>query len=149
VQVVIGWFLLVFGGALYLAQVISSINFQFAQRLGIQEKPEVTDAIFRRSERYTAYWDLVTLGWLPLAGALMITNHEWWPVVALIGGAIYLDTSGREAAKNISFRHEGIKVGAGKQQKIFFASYIVMAVVAIVLIVYSLSSIHAIISAAV
>jgi hypothetical protein len=140
VQVIIGWSLLIFGGALYLVQVISSVNFKLAQRLGIQEKPEVTDPLLQRSERYTAYWDLVTLGWLPLAGVLMITNHDWWPIISLIGGAIYLDTSGREAAKSLSFRHEGIKVGTDKQQRVFFASYLVMAIIAIVLIIYSISS---------
>ena len=139
-QIIIGWGVLIIGGALYLAQVISSINFKLAQRLGIQEKPEVADPLLQRSERYTAYWDLVVLGWLPLAGILMIINHQWWPIMSLIGGAIYLDTSGREAAKNISFRHEGIKVGTDKQQRIFFASYIIMAVIAIVLITYSISA---------
>ena len=139
-QEIIGWGLLIMGGALYLAQVISTVNFQLAQRLGIQEKPEFTDQIIQRSERYTAYWDLVTLGWLPLSGVLMIINHEWWPIMSLIGGAIYLDTSGREAAKNISFRHEGIKVGTEKQKKLFFASYIVMAIIAIALISYSISA---------
>jgi hypothetical protein len=142
VQVVIGWGLLIMGGALYLAQVISSVNFQLAQRLGIQEKAEVTDPLLQRSERYTAYWDLVTLGWLPLAGVLMIINHEWWPIMSLIGGAIYLDTSGREAVKNISFRHEGIKIGTDKQKRLFFASYIVMAVIAITLIAYSVSALE-------
>jgi len=139
VQEIIGWGLLIMGGALYLAQVISSVNFQLAQRLGIQEKSEFTDQILQRSERYTAYWDLLTLGWLPLAGVLMIINHEWWPIMSLIGGAIYLDTSGREAAKNISFRHEGIKVGTEKQKKLFFSSYIIMAVIAVIVITYSVS----------
>ena len=140
-QVTIGWGLLILGGALYVAQIISSMNFQLAQRLGIQENPQHTDAIVQRSERYTAYWDLLTLGCLPLAGVLMIINHEWWPVVSLLSGAIYLDTSGREAAKNISFRHEGVRIGADKQQKIFFSSYILMAIIAITLIVYSISAI--------
>lgn len=139
-QIVIGWGLLILGGALYFAQVISSVNFQLAQRLGIQEKPESTDPLLQRSERYTAYWDLLALVWLPLAGILMIINHEWWPIISLIAGAIYLDTSGREAAKNISFRHEGIKIGTYKQQRVFFASYIVMAVIAIALIAYSINS---------
>jgi hypothetical protein len=91
------------------------------------------------TERYTAYWDLVTLGWLPLAGILMIIDQKWWPIVSLIGGAIYLDTSGREAVKNISFRHEGIKTGIDMQQIIFFANYIVMAVIAIIVISYSVT----------
>ena len=75
---------------------------------------------------------MVTLG-----GVLMIINNDWWPIMSLIGGAIYLDTSGREAVKNISFRHEGIKVGTEKQKKLFFARYIVMA---IALISYSISA---------
>lgn len=139
-QEIIGWGLLILGGTLYIAQIISSVNFQLAQRLGIQENPEFTDKITQRSERYVAYWDLVTLCWLPLGGILMIINHEWWPIMSLIGGAIYLDTSGREAAKNISFRHEGIKVGTERQRKLFFSSYIAMAIIAITIIAYSISS---------
>lgn len=136
-QAAIGWVLVTLGGALYLAQVISSINFKLAQRLGIQENPKVTDEILQRSERYTAYWDLVTLGWLPLAGVLMIIDHNWWPIVALIGGAIYLDTSGREAAKHISFRREGVRAGTEKQKSVFFGSYMLMAIIGVVLIAYS------------
>ena len=67
----------------------------------------------------------------------MIVDHKWQPIVALIDDAIYLDTSGREAAKSMSSRHEGMKTGTDKQERIFFASYIVMAVMAIALITYS------------
>lgn len=137
VQTTIGWVLLLFGGTLYVAQMISSFNFSLAQRLGVQEKAEYTDLLLQRSERYTAYWDLVTLVWLPLAGILMIINHEWWPIMSLLAGAIYLDASGREAAKNLSFKHEGIRVGGDKVQRVFFMFYIAMAVIAIVIISYS------------
>ena len=137
-QAIIGWTLIIFGGALYLAQLISSVNFPLAQRLGIQEEPDASDTLLQRSERYTAYWDLLTLLWLPVAGILMVVDHHWWPVISLIGGAIYLDAAGREAAKNLSFQHEGIKVGTYKEQRLFFASYIVMAVIAIIVIMYSI-----------
>ena len=139
-QVAIGWGLMLSGGALYLAQIISSLDFGLAQRLGIQEKPGATAPLLQRSERYTAYWDLVALVWLPLSGVLMIIDHEWWPAVGLIGGAIYFDASGREAAKYISFHHEGVEMGTEKQQKIFFSTYIVMAVIAIGLIAYSINA---------
>ena len=136
-QMILGWFLIIFPGILFLGQLISSLNFELAQKLGLQEKPESTDKILQRAERYTAYWDLITLVWLPLSGSLMILNHPLWPYVSLIGAAIYFDASGREAAKNLSFRHEGIKTGTEKQERIFFASYIVMAAIAVVLITYS------------
>lgn len=140
-QLIIGWSLLIVGGILYLAQVISSINFRLAQKLGIQEKPEFTDSLLQRSELYTAYWDLVTLFWMPLAGIFMIFDHEWWPSILLIGGTIYLDASGREFFKNLSFKHEAIRMGTEKQQKVFIGSYLVMAIIAITVIAYALSRI--------
>lgn len=69
VQTTIGWVLLLFGGTLYVAQMISSFNFSLAQRLGIQEKAENADPLLQRSERYTAYWDLLTLVWLLALGS--------------------------------------------------------------------------------
>ena len=68
----------------------------------------------------------------------MIINHAWWPIMSLLAGAIYLDTSGREAVKNLSFKHECIRVGTDKEQRVFFLFYIVMAVIAIVVIGYSI-----------
>ena len=136
-QTLIGWITITFGGALYLAQIISSINFPLAQRLGIQERPETSDVLLQRSERYTAYWDLFTLLWLPIAGILMIIDHPWWPVIALIGGAIYLDAAGREAAKSLSFRHEGMRIGSKFEQRAYFACYIIMAALALLVIVFS------------
>ncbi len=139
-QIILGWILIGFGGLLYLVQIISSLNFSLAQRLGLQEKPETSDRLLQRSERYTAYWDLLTLVWLPFAGVLMVMDHRWWPVVSLIGGAVYFDTAGREAVKNLSFQHEGLRVGSDKERRLFFASYLVMAVIAAVVIVFALST---------
>lgn len=65
VQQLIGWFLIIFPGILFLGQIISSVNFALAQRLGLQENPGETDLLLQRAEKYVAYWDLVTMGWLP------------------------------------------------------------------------------------
>ena len=81
VQITIGWACLILGALLYIAQLISSIDFKLAQQLGIQENPEETDSILQTAERYTAWWDLVTLGWLPLAGLLMILENSCWPAI--------------------------------------------------------------------
>ena len=129
-------------GSLYLAQVISSVNFSFAQSLGIQEKAGVSDPLLRRSERYTAYWDLVSLVWFPTAGILMVINHHLWPIISLVSGVIYFDAAGREAIKNLSFRHEGMKMGTVNEQRVFFASYIVMVAIAIVVIMYSIPRLY-------
>ena len=140
-QQLTGWLLIIFPGILFVGQIISSINFPLAQRLGLQEDPNEADLLLQRAEKYTAYWDLLTMGWLPLSGILMVINHSIWPLVAFFGGAIYLDTAGREAAKFLSFRHEGVRMGSFKQQRFFFATYIVMAVISIFVLAYSLVAI--------
>ena len=136
----IGWALLLLGGFMYLIQLLSSVNFELAQRLGVQEDPEESDSLLQTAERYAAYWDLLTLGWLPLAGLLMVVDHEWWPIIALVGGAIYFDTAGREAAKFLSLKREGVRMGTERQQRLFFASYVVMAVIGMVVVGYALNA---------
>ena len=138
VQQLIGWLLIIFPGILFVGQIISSVNFSLAQRLGLQENPNETDPLLQRAEKYIAYWDLITMGWLPLSGILMVINNSAWPLVAFFGSAIYLDAAGREAAKILSFKHEGIRIGSLKQQRFFFSTYIIMAVISIVVLAYSL-----------
>ena len=136
-QQILGWILVIFPGILLVGQVISSINFSLAQKLGLQEAPEETDKLLQRAEKYTAYWDVVTLVWLPVSGVLMIMHHNLWPLAGLFGAAIYLDAAGREAAKILSFKHEGIRIGPKRQHRIFFATYIIMAVLGLVVIAFS------------
>ena len=141
-QQFIGWLLIIFPGILFIGQIISSINFPLAQRIGLQEDPKQTDTLLQRAEKYVAYWDLVTMGWLPFAGILMVINNSAWPLIALFGGAIYFDTAGREAAKILSFKHEGIRIGSKKQQRFFFSTYIIMALISIIVLVYSTLAIY-------
>lgn len=139
-QAVLEWVLLILSGALYLAQLVSSIDFPLAQRLGIQESAESSDPLLQRSERYVAYWDLLTLLWMPVAAVMMIAEYTWWPIFALIAGAIYFDTAGREAVKNLSFRHHGLEVGTPLQQRLFWASYVVMAFIGVIVTIYAVIS---------
>ena len=136
-QQVLGWIILILPGILIAGQIISSIDFSLAQKLGLQEAPEMTDPLLQRAERYTAYWDLLTLVWLPIAGALMIVDHPLWPLIGLVGAAIYLDAAGREAAKILSFKHEGIRVGPPRQSRIFFSTYFIMAARGVIVIALS------------
>ena len=136
-QLTLGWLLIIFPGILYVGQLISSVNFSLAQKLGLQETPDETDRLLQRAEKYTAYWDLVTLIWMPLSGVLMVVNSPAWPLFALFAGAIFIDSAGREAVKILSFKHEGVRIGAPKQQRLFFATYYIMLALGIVVVVYS------------
>ncbi|MBT2970787.1 MAG: hypothetical protein B6D72_05705 [gamma proteobacterium symbiont of Ctena orbiculata] len=141
-QTILGWLLIIFPGILYTGQVVSSVNFPLAQRIGLQEDPDDADPLLQRVERYTAYWDLLTLVWLPVSGILMVVDHAAWPLFALAGGAIYLDAAGREAVKILSFKHENIRLGSPVQQRFFFSTYLVMALLAIATLSYAISALR-------
>lgn len=138
-QLVLGWILIAVPGLLVLGQLISAINFPLAQRWGLQEKADTADSLTQRAELHTAYWDLLSLIWLPLAGLLMIMDHSWWPFLALLAGGIYFDCGGREAAKMLSFRAEGIRIGSVNEQRLYFGTCVFIGLLGLLAIIYALS----------
>lgn len=116
-----GFVCLVFGLIGLTGQLISTLNFSLAQRLGLQEKHENTDPLFRRLELNTAKWDLFVLWALPAAGILMLTNHPWWPYMSLVAGGISVDTAGREAAKVLGLLHHGVRTGSDTEVRLYFS----------------------------
>lgn len=133
-----GWIFLVIPGLLVAGQLVSVINFPLAQRLGLQEKAGTSDPLKLRAELYTARWDLPTLIWLPAAGALMLLEHAWWPYLCLVGGAVFIDAAGREAAKVLSMKAEGVRVGTPAEQAVMFAAYGVMGALGLIAIVLAM-----------
>jgi hypothetical protein len=126
-------------GLLALGQLISVVDFELAQQLGLQEKADETDPLFRRLELNTAWWDQVVLWLLPLAGVLMLMDHSWWPYVALVAGGVYVDAAGREAAKWLGLGSEGIRTGAEKAVRVAMGAFSVMFVTGLWVIVYAVS----------
>ncbi len=112
-----------FGWLLYVGQLISVVNFPLAQRHGLQEPPEQTDPLYSRLELYAARWDVLCLWILPLTGVLILLEHPWWPYAALIGGAIFVDAGGRETAKVLGLRKEGVRSGSSRQFWLAMAVY--------------------------
>ncbi len=125
----------------YIGQVVSVVNPQMAQRLRLQERDSQSDPLFRGLEHWTAGWDLLTLWVLPSAGILLLTDHPFWPYAAMIGGAIYLDAGGREAAKIFGERDEGVRTGTVGEQRLMMATYAVFAIIGAVAIVSGLMAV--------
>lgn len=116
-------------GLLLAGQLLSIIDFEKAQRLGLQEKPEEVDPLVGRLEWGTALWGVLSLGTLPVAGILMLADHSWWPLAALIGGGVYFDTGGREAVKILALHRHGVRVGGPTQLRTFLVTYAVLTAV--------------------
>ncbi len=115
-----GLICLVFGLIVMIGQLISTLSFEFAQQLGLQEKDDETEPLFRQLELNTARWDLFVLWTTPAAGILILANHPWWPYLALVAGAIYVDTAGREMAKVLGLSKQGVKTGSRNESRLYF-----------------------------
>ncbi len=138
-RIALGIVALLVGSLGVVGQFISTVDFPLAQRLGLQERSEDTEPLYRHLELNTARWDLVVLWTLVLAGVLMIIDHSWWPWVALIAGGIHADTGGREIAKLTGLAAEGIRVGSPKERRFGLAFLALLGAVGLALIVYSLT----------
>jgi hypothetical protein len=124
----------------FATQAVSAVDFARAQRLGFQEMPDNVDPLYGRLEHNTARWDLLTLWTLPLAGLLILLGLAWWPYLGLIGGGVYLDAGGREAAKVLALRAEGVRTGTALDQRLAIAVFGYMILAGLVMIVASLAA---------
>jgi len=137
-QQLFGWIFLFVPGLLVAGQLVSVVNFPLAQRLGLQEKAGASDPMKLRAELYAARWDLVVLIWLPVAGALMVLDHAWWQTLCLVGGAVYVDAAGREAAKVLGMKAGGVGVGTPAEQALMFGAYVLMGALGLLAIAIAL-----------
>ena len=128
----------VFGLMVVIAQLVSTMDFGLAQRLGLQEKDANTEPLYRGLELTTARWDLVVLWTLPVAGALMLADHEWWPRLALVAGGVCVDTAGREVAKVLGLRNHGVKTGSVAEARFLFLFFFIMSLIGVWCIAYGL-----------
>lgn len=123
---------------IYIGQIISVINLPLAQQLGLQEQPDTIDPVYARDAAGTARWDLLSMWTLPLAGLLMLIDSSWWPYIALIGGAIYVDTGGRQGIKLLGYRNEGVRVGTSQAVNLALGVYALFLFVGLLAIILAL-----------
>ena len=138
-RIALGTLVILVGSISLIGQLLSTIDFELAQRLGLQEKDETTEPLFRRLEQYTARWDIVLHWTLPLAGVLMVADHRWWPYVALVASGVYLDTAGREAAKHLGLRAEGVRIGGQSEVRLYFGFVTLMAVTGLAVLAFAVA----------
>jgi hypothetical protein len=68
----------------------------------------------------------------------MLLQHAWWPYLCLIGGAVFVDAAGREAAKVLSMKAEGVRVGTHVEQALMFGTYVLMGALGLLAITLAL-----------
>jgi len=130
---------LVIGSVTLVGQLISTLDFALAQRLGLQEKSDRAAPLFSGLELNTARWDVAVLWAVLPAAVLMLIEHSWWPWVALAAGGVYLDAGGREIAKLLGLRAHGVAVGAPQELRLALLYLTALSGLGAALIAYSLA----------
>jgi hypothetical protein len=131
-QTALGIIAVMVGVAGLVGQLFSALNPEPAPRRPVQNEFGGPDRLYRRLERNSALWDLFVIWTLPVAGVLMVLDHSWWPSVALVAGGACAASAGREFAKMLSFRNEGVHIGGEGEIRLAFTFLGLWGVVAVI-----------------
>ena len=104
----------------WLGQVVSAAAPEVAAQLGLMEKKTDVEPTYYVDVRAECIWDAMTLWVLPVAASLLVVGGRGWPLLALIGGGVYVYFAGRGIVQRILMQRRGIAVGNPKTVKVFY-----------------------------
>ena len=109
---IVGILVIVFGLICWLGQTLVIFAPRVAEKLGVGEPEEDVDRSMYLFERYSQGIMDVLLTWmLPASALLMLLGNEYWPLLALVGGGVYLYFPGVFSITRIVLKRDGRKIG--------------------------------------
>ncbi len=121
-------------------QVLAWLAPDLAGRLGLADVASEVDRTFWLDARGEAVWDALVLWTMPVAGLLLMADHEWWPYLALVGGGSYLYFAGRGIAVRVTMRRHSIPIGNAATALVALAIWGTVALVTIGAAITSMES---------
>jgi len=104
-------------------------------------EPEAdVDPTFYVDVQGEAFWDMVTLWTLPVAGILLIFNSPWWAYFGLIGGGMYLYFAGRGIAVRLMMQRREIRIGKPETLKVVYVFLALWGLIAVVTLVMAVAA---------
>ena len=88
-----------------------------AEKIGVGEPEEELDRSMYLFERFSQGIPDILLTWmLPASALLMLLDHKLWPILALIGGGVYLYFPAVFSITRIVLKRDGMKIGSPSSQ---------------------------------
>ena len=106
----LGVVLIVFGLLAWAGQTFSYLAPSAAQRIGLVEAEDEVEPVYWADIRGEALWDVFTLWTLPVAGVLLLLDHEAWPYFGLVAGGTYLYFAGRGILTRLEMQRRGFRI---------------------------------------
>ncbi len=126
----------------WVGQAITAFAPQLAVKLGVTEPEAGVDPLFHADVRGEAYWDVLTIWTLPVAGLLLILGSDAWAYFGLVGGGMYVYFAGRGIFVRRMMQQRGMRIGkpdAVRTTMTFLAVWGVIGIVTIIAAVAALS----------
>ncbi len=109
---IIGIAIIIVGLICWIGQTLAVIALPTAVKLGVFEPEQEVEQSMYLFERYSqGIMDMLLTWILPLSAFLMIIGNTYWPILALIGGGVYLYFPGVFMITRIVLRRHGKRIG--------------------------------------
>lgn len=111
-----------------------------AARIGLADSEEEVDPVFWFDGRGEALWDVCSLWVMPVAGVLLIADHDWWSYFGLVGGGAYVYFAGRGIAVRSVMRRHGIRIGSPESVRVGLFALALWGMIGLITIVAAAAS---------
>ncbi len=110
---VLGALVIVLGLVCWIGQILVVFAPDIAVKLGVSEPQHELDRSMYLFERYSQGISDILLTWtLPAAASMMLFGMDYWPILALIGGGIYLYFPAVFSITRLVLQKDGKKIGS-------------------------------------
>ncbi len=104
---------IVLGLICWVGQTLVVFAPDIAVKLGAVEPEEDVDRSMYLFERFSqGIMDFLLTWLLPASALMMLLDFSYWPILALIGGGVYLYFPGVFSITRIVLKRDGLKVGS-------------------------------------
>ena len=124
----------------WLMQAVNMFSPALAAKLGVAEAEDEVDRTFFLDGRGEAIWDALILWTLPVAGILLLFDHQAWAYFGLVGGGMYLYFAGRGLIVRRLMGRQGVRIGKPETVKLYNGVLILWGLIAVATIVMAVDA---------
>jgi hypothetical protein len=116
--IVIGVVVIIVGLICWIGQSLAFMAPRLAVKLGlIEPENEMDRTLYIIETKAHGLTDMLLTWIFPVSGLLMILDYSLWPILALLGGGIYIYFSGVIILHRVFLKSHGIKIGGPSSER--------------------------------
>ena len=139
---ILGILVIVLGLVCWLGQTLVVVAPRIAEKIGVGEPEEEVERSMYLFERFSQGIPDILLTWmLPASALMMLLDTQHWPILALIGGGVYLYFPSVFSITRIVLKRDGFKVGSPASQTTAYVLGALWTLSAVYMIVLAIAEI--------